>query len=472
MELQFLGAARTVTGSRFILREGDSSILIEAGLFQGPSELKQLNWDPNLIPYENLSCVILTHAHIDHTGLAPRLVKYGYTGSFYCTEATSALLSILWPDSAHLQEEEAAFANKTGYSRHRPALPLYALDDVYQALRQVKPMAYRSPLVREPWEISFYPAGHILGSSYVHVKHRGNGKSIVFSGDLGRYDSPLMKPPEPPPTADWLVMESTYGDKLHDLGNLPDQLKDLITRGYQKGAVILIPAFSVGRTQVLLYYLAKLNREKRIPEIPVVVDSPMAIDVTSLYLKFGNELNLDVDLKSNGKTHPLYYPNLRFVRSVHESKQLNKDVGPMIIISASGMCNGGRILHHLKHKLHTATNMLVFVGYQAEGTLGRELLEGARKIVIHGEQVPVLAEIIRLEGFSAHGDFMDLARWIQCMEKPPREIFLVHGEPQPMETLAEKIRKEFQVPVHLPSRGDKIKLDDSLAMEATVSAEA
>ena len=458
MELQILGAAQTVTGSRFLLHEENVRVLIDAGLFQGPRELRHLNWDPFPLPPDSLAGVLFTHAHIDHTGYAPRLIRQGYPGPLFCTEATAALLSILWPDAAHLQEEEAAYANKTGYSRHRPALPLYTLDDAYQGLRQVQAVSYRTPLRIGPWRFEFHPAGHILGSSFIYVTHESTHGSVLFSGDLGRYDSPFMKAPEPPPRADWLVLESTYGDRLHDLQRLPDQLADRVREVHRRRGVLLIPAFAIGRTQILLYYLARLHRAGEIPGIPVFVDSPMATDVTALYIQFGDELNLDVNLLADRRVHPLRLPGLRFTRTVHDSKQLNRMDGPMIVISASGMCTGGRILHHLKHRLGRPENLVLFVGYQAEETLGRELLEGAEEVRIHGERIPVRAEVATLEGLSAHGDYRDLIRWVQAMPEPPRNIALVHGEPESMRSLAQRLERECGVPTVIPARNQTLSL--------------
>ncbi len=449
-ELSFLGAAGTVTGSRFLLRAGSRSYLVDCGLFQGGRRLKTMNWDPFPLPPEQVEAILLTHAHIDHTGYLPRLVRQGFRGPIYATEATCALAEIMLPDSAYLQEQDADYANKKGYSRHKPALPLYTIADARRTLERLRPVPFDQPLTLDGLTATWRPAGHILGSAILEIDverqacpeqgRRSGPRRVVFSGDLGRYDAEVMKPPHTVTAADYLLVESTYGNRLHHDGSIEDALVDVLSGVVERGGVLLIPSFAVGRTQQVLYYVRKLQDQGRIPEIPVFVDSPMAVDASQIYCKFGDDHNLDINLLMDHRVCPLRCSDTHFVQDVEDSKRLNTMPGPAIIISASGMCTGGRILHHLKWRLPDARNAVLFVGYQAEGTRGRRLLNEAERIRIHGQEVPVRASITSVDALSAHADRDELLRWLGGFEHPPRQTFIVHGEPEASQALAGALR--------------------------------
>ena len=442
-ELTFLGATGTVTGSRFLLRAGDRRYLVDCGLFQGGRRLKTRNWEPFPLPVEQVDAILLTHAHIDHTGYLPRLVRQGFQGPVYATEATCSLLEIMLRDSAHLQEQDAAYANKKGYSRHKPALPLYTAADAEQTLELLRPAPFDRPLAMEGVEVTWRPAGHILGSATleVSVESPTGPQRAVFSGDLGRYDGEVMKPPKAVTKADILLVESTYGNRMHSEGSVEDALADVLNFVMERGSVLLIPSFAVGRTQQVLYYVRKLQEQGRVPyDLPVYVDSPMAVDVSHIYCQFGDDHNLDVNLLMDGRTCPLRCRDTHFVQSVEQSKALNRMPGPAVILSASGMCTGGRILHHLKWRLPDARNAVLFVGYQAEGTRGRRLRDGAKHVRIHCKEVPVRARIASVDALSAHADRDELLRWLGGFDPPPRRTFIIHGEPEASEALAGAVR--------------------------------
>ncbi len=440
-ELSFLGAAGTVTGSRFLLHVKRHHYLVDCGLFQGERRLKDMNWEPFPLPPEQLDAILLTHAHIDHTGYLPRLVHEGYRGPVYATEATCALLEILLLDSAHLQEQDAAYANQKGYSHHKPALPLYTVADAYRALERLHPVPFHQPLPLNGVTVTWRPAGHILGSALLELTiDADGGRPVVFSGDLGRYDQEVMKPPYPAEVAEDLVIESTYGGRSHTEAPIEDTLEAILRTVIEQRGVLLIPAFAVGRTQQVIYYLRKLQEQGRIPDIPIYVDSPMASDVTHIYCRFGDDHNLDVNLLMDGRVCPLRCRDTRFVRDVNESKALNTMSGPAVILSANGMCTGGRILHHLKWRLPDPHNAVLFVGYQAEGTRGRLLLDGAKRIRIHGQEVPVRARVFHLDALSAHADQHELLRWLDGFKRPPRQTFVVHGEQEASRTLADVLQ--------------------------------
>lgn len=436
-DLQFLGAAGTVTGSRFLLRINGRYLLIDAGLFQGGRRHKEANWNPFPIPPEQIEAILLTHAHIDHTGYLPRLVQQGFGGSIYATEATCALLDILLPDSAHLHEQDAAYANKKGYGRYHPAQPLYTTADAQETLHLLAPVQFNTPLQLEGVEATWRPAGHLLGSAILEIglKETDNHHRLVFSGDLGRYDDPIMKPPTSIATADTLIVESTYGGRRHSDDDIATVLTDLLDYIIANKGVLLIPAFAVGRTQQILYHLRQLQDAGRVPTIPIFIDSPMAVEASHIYCRFGDDHNLDINLLMDDHACPLRCPDTHFVRSVEASKELNIRPGPAIIISASGMCTGGRIKHHLKSRLSDPRNVVLFVGYQAEGTRGRWLLNGAKSIRIHGENYPVRARIATLHALSGHADHNELLRWLGQFERPPQQTFIVHGEPKASQAL-------------------------------------
>ncbi len=459
--LRFLGAAGTVTGSRYLLRIENHQYLVDCGLFQGGHRLDELNWQPFPVPPAEIDAILLTHAHIDHTGYLPRLVRQGYRGPIYATEATCALLELLLPDSAYLQEQDAAYANKKGYSRHKPALPLYTVADAKETLALLEPVAFHAPVHLDAARIIWAPAGHILGSAILETQvatERGV-RTVVFSGDLGRYDGEVMAAPSSAPSADYLLVESTYGGRFHSDDPIEESLAAVIAGVMDRGGVLLIPSFAVGRTQQVLYYIRKLQDRGQAPDIPVYIDSPMAVEASHLYCQFGDDHNLDVNLLMDHRRCPLRCHDTHFVRAVEESKELNTMPGPAIILSASGMCTGGRILHHLKWRLPDARNTVLFVGYQAEGTRGRALLDGAEKLRIHGEIVPVRAEIASLDALSAHGDQNDLMRWLSNFQEPPRRTFIVHGEPPASAALQEAIQTQLGWrKVTLPKFGENVHL--------------
>ncbi len=441
VELVFLGAAGTVTGSRSLLRLNGWRYLIDCGLFQGSRALKEQNWAPFPVPPDQIDAVLLTHAHIDHTGYLPRLVYEGYRGPVYATEATCALLEILLLDSAHLQGQDAAYANKKSYSHHKPALPLYTIADAEQALELLRPISFDRPLILDGVTVTCRPAGHILGSAILEVMADvDGGRRLVFSGDLGRYDDEIMKPPARITEAEVLLVESTYGDRLHADDSIQDVLAEVLGYVVQGNSVLLIPAFAVGRTQQVLYHIRRLQEQGRMPDLPVFIDSPMAVDASYIYCRFGNDHNLDVNLLMDERVCPLRCRETHFVRDVAESKALNTMPGPAVIISASGMCTDGRILHYLKWRLPDRRNAVLFVGYQAQGTRGRALLDGAKSISIHGQEVPVRARVFHLDALSAHADQNELLRWLGGFERPPRQTFVVHGELEASRTLADALQ--------------------------------
>ncbi|MGE5223491.1 MAG: MBL fold metallo-hydrolase RNA specificity domain-containing protein [Omnitrophica WOR_2 bacterium] len=456
LNLHFLGAAGTVTGSRHLFETGGRQYLVDCGLFQGSHELDEQNWEPFPVPPEKIDAIFLTHAHIDHTGYLPHLLRDGYQGPIYATEATCALLDIVLPDSAHLQEQEAQYANKKGYSRYKPALPLYTIAEAERVLKMVRVVPFHKPLKINDITVTWRPAGHILGSAYIQVDIEGKGHPtrVVFSGDLGRYGQEVMKPPYPIDQADYLLVESTYGDRLHTEESIQDVLEKIIQEVIARSGVLLIPAFAIGRTQIVLYHLRRLQDQGRIPNLPVYVDSPMAVDASEIYHRFGEDHNLDANLLGDEDQNPLRTRNTRFIREVEASKKLNTTPGPAVIISASGMANGGRIMHHLKWRLPDSRNTVLFVGYQAEGTRGRMLLDGARKITIHGEKVPVRAKIERVDALSSHADYREILTWLKGIHQAPKATFIIHGEPEASRALQGHIESELGWQPTIPHQGE------------------
>ncbi len=439
--IHFLGAAGTVTGSKFLLEHEGKRVLVDCGLFQGKKELRQRNWEPLPVPATSLDAIVLTHAHIDHTGSLPRVVREGYSGPVFCTPGTRDLTALLLPDSAFLQEEEARYANKQRYSRHRPALPLYAVADAERALNLLETFGYeRRKEILPGITLTFYRAGHILGSAVCAFDLHSTGQRVVFSGDLGRYQAPILRDPQAVSAATTLVVESTYGDREHGETRPVDALCEAVKRAFERKGMVVIPAFAVGRTQELLYHLSNLEDAGRIPVVDVFVDSPMACDATPIYLAHRDEHDLDMRTITERTGTPLSTRRTRFVTSPNESKRLNQVEGPGIIISASGMATGGRVLHHLKHRLPDARNTVLFVGYQSEGSRGRRMLDGEPEVRIYGEMVPVRAEIRTVSGFSAHADWTETLRWMDGFESPPRQTLLVHGEPRALEALGQRVR--------------------------------
>ena len=456
--IHFLGAAGTVTGSKFLLEHEGKRVLVDCGLFQGRKELRERNWAPLPVAAGSLDAVVLTHAHIDHIGGLPRLVRHGYQGPVFSTFATRDLAAFLLPDSAHLQEEEARYANRRGYSRHKPAQPLYTVDDAQAALRLFEAFGYGRPKEIVPGiTLTFARAGHILGSAVCVFDLLSTRRRVVFSGDLGRYDAPILRDPERVVRSTTLVLESTYGDREHGPTQPVETLARTVKAAAETGGMLLIPAFAVGRTQDILYHLRNLEEAGHIPELPVWVDSPMACDVTPLYLSHPEEHDLDMQALLDRGATPLSTRRTRFVRSVNHSKRLNEEKGPGIILSASGMATGGRILHHLARRLPHERNIILFVGYQSEGTRGRRLLDGEAEIKIHGEMVPVRARLENVSGFSAHADWRESSRWMDGFETPPQQTLLVHGEPSALSTLHARVETRGWR-AHVPAHLEKVEL--------------
>ncbi|HPC35125.1 MAG TPA: MBL fold metallo-hydrolase [Candidatus Marinimicrobia bacterium] len=451
--LTFLGATGTVTGSRYLLKTEHKQYLIDCGLFQGLKELRLRNWEPFPISPENIDAVILTHAHIDHTGYLPRLVRQGFKGAIYATTATTDLCQILLPDSAHLQEEDADYANKKHFSKHSPALPLYTTEDALKALDLFKPIAYGSRLqLDDGVSLTFHDAGHILGSSFIdlHLPFDGEERRLLFSGDLGRPNQPILRDPQAVFGTDYLIVESTYGDRLHSNEDPKEALTRIINESVRRGGVLVIPSFAVGRTQELLYTIRELEEANRIPHLTIYMDSPLAIKATKIFSKNKQDFDLkSKTLELKGK-NVLETAKLHFAQTQEESKAINKIKSNAIIISASGMATGGRILHHLFNRLPDPKNTVLFIGYQAVGTRGRTILDGAESVKIHGQYVPIRAHIESTSCFSAHADYHEILAWLSNFNSGPRKVFIVHGEPEPARSLSDKINQHFGWSTELP----------------------
>ena len=438
MQLTFLGATGTVTGSKYLLTYRDKRILIDCGLFQGLKQLRLKNWAPLPINPKEVDAVVLTHAHIDHSGYLPLLVKNGFSGKVYCSAATSDLCEVLLLDAAHLQEEEAKYANKGGFSKHNPALPLYTQADAQNALTLLTTVDYGQNIdLGDGLTMQLSPSGHILGSAFVRIF--SSKTSIVFSGDIGRPQDLLMKAPARIKQADYLVMESTYGNRLHEKSDPKIKLARIINETVNNKGVVVIPVFAVGRAQELLYYIHLLKASNAIAShIPVFLNSPMAVDATAIFNHFKDEHRLTPE-QSQALCHTAH-----IVNSVEESKRLNESKGPMIILSASGMATGGRVIHHLKAFAPDAKNTILFVGFQAAGTRGAAMLDGVESIKIHGEYVPVRAKVEYVPNLSAHADYMEMIDWLKGFEAPPKKTFLTHGEP----VAADAMRLHIQEQLH------------------------
>ena len=448
--LTFLGAAGTVTGSKFLLEHDRRRWLVDCGLFQGLKALRLMNRAP--MPFEpaSLDGVLLTHAHLDHSGMLPALVRDGFRGPVWCTPATRALCTLLLPDSGRLQEEDAAYANRKGFSKHHPALPLYTEADARRALERLVPVEPGRPVdLGGGVSARFTRAGHILGAASVLVS--AGGHATLFSGDLGRHDDPLMLDPDPPPPADTVVMESTYGDRLHPPDDPEAALAAIVARTVGRGGSVLIPAFAVGRAQMLLHVIARLKARRAMPDVPVFLNSPMAIDTTALYRRFPDEHRLDARaLRAMSQVATM-------VRTEEASRALNRVAYPCVIVSASGMATGGRVLHHLKALGPGERNTIVLVGYQAPGTRGADLLAGRRTLRMHGADHPIRAEVASLSGLSAHADADGLVRWARAAPVRPSRAFLVHGEPPAAQALAGRLRGELGWNVQVPGLGERIE---------------
>ncbi len=458
--IRFLGAAGTVTGSRHLVHHGDSHVLVDAGLFQGLKELRLRNRAPWPLPPSSIDAVVLTHAHIDHSGALPLLVRNGFRGEVHCTTATRDLCGLLLPDSGRLQEEEAGYANRKGYSKHAPnARPLYTEEDAVAALARLRPLAYGERReVAKGIFVRTHRAGHILGSATVEMELAGDPpRRIFFSGDLGRYDAPILPDPEAGAAADALLVESTYGGKRHE-GGTPDRaLADEVLRAADTKGVLLVPAFAIGRTQEILFTLKRLEQDGTIPELPVYVDSPMAVDATPFFLAHREDHDDEMSRRIAAGEEPLRPAHLAFMRSVAQSKSLNDRNGPFILLSASGMATGGRVLHHLARRLPDPRTTVLLVGFQAAGTRGAALQQGAPAIRIHGEDVPVKARVATISGFSAHADEEEIVRWLGSFPSKPTRTFLVHGEPGAL--AAAKARMDrMGWPAHVPRHLEEVEL--------------
>ena len=451
MRITFLGAAGTVTGSKYLLEHGNQHLLVDCGLFQGYKQLRLHNRDPFQLPISSLNAIVLTHAHLDHSGYLPVLVRNGYRGPVYATPATCELVKILLLDSGRLQEEEAEFANRHGFSKHSPALPLYTEQDAAQALKLLRPVELHHRVeITAGMTILLRGAGHILGAATVEVV--ADGQTLVFSGDLGRPDDPVMLAPETVEQADYLLVESTYGDRQHPVEAPQAQLADVITRTALRRGITLVPSFAVGRAQLLMYHLYQLKSQRAIPDIPIYLNSPMATDVTLLYQRFRSEHKLSMQ-DCEGMCHVA-----QFVHTVDESRALDQQRTPAVIIAASGMATGGRVVHHLKALAPNPNNTLLMPGFQAGGTRGAQIVAGVPSVRIHGEDVPIRAEVVAMQTLSAHADADEIMQWLRGFKRPPKHTFVVHGEPNASDVLRRRISLELGWSVSVPEYRDSVEL--------------
>jgi metallo-beta-lactamase family protein len=484
ISITFLGAAQTVTGSKHLLDTGTAKVLFDAGLFQGLKELRERNWQPLPIAAKDIDTIVLTHAHLDHCGYLPRLVSEGFRGRVFCTAGTKDLCGIVLPDSGRIQEEDAEQANRHGYSRHTPALPLYTENDALHALTLLQPVGYDRPMpVADGVEVEFINAGHLLGSSYARV--RVEGKTILFGGDLGRFDRPVLPDPTFVERADYLLVESTYGDRVHADDDDGEKFASIIRETATRGGRVIIPAFAVGRVEELLWWIRKLETEGRIPILPVFLDSPMASAALASYRQRIDELDKDLRPEHADEKTPhgpaahetetrrrsqaarerelclFCTEKFRAVSSTQESKDLTRSRMPAIIISSSGMATGGRVLHHLKASLPDARNSVLLVGFQAEGTRGRRLVNGEKTIRIHGIDVPVNAQVGVINSMSAHADANEILRWLRGFKTPPKRTFIVHGEPTAMQALHTTITTELHWDAIAPQWKERVELSST-----------
>jgi metallo-beta-lactamase family protein len=451
MKLTFLGGTGTVTGSKYLLQAGGATVLVDCGLFQGLKALRLRNWErPPVVP-KKVDAVVLTHAHLDHSGYLPRFARQGFAGRVLCSPGTRGLCGILLPDSGHLQEEEARFANSRGFSKHKPALPLYTEEEARESLKAFSavPM-HKEVAVHGKLQLTLRPAGHILGATTAAL--RADGKTIVFSGDLGRTHDPILHPPERVDEADWLVVESTYGNRRHGGVDAEVELGAHISRALARGGVVVIPAFAVGRAQSLLYFLSRLKARRAIPDVPVYLNSPMAIEATRLYHKHMAAHRLTPAQCEAARAVA------QMVESADDSRALNARHGPMVIVSASGMATGGRVLHHLKAFAPDPKNMIILPGFQAAGTRGAALAAGADEIKVHGEYVPVRAEVVKMDSMSAHADYTEILDWLRGFKRPPCHTFVTHGEPAAADEMRRRIAETFGWAVSVPEYAEQVPL--------------
>ncbi len=451
MKLAFLGAAGTVTGSKTLVSHEGKQVLIDCGLFQGYKNLRLMNWDEFPFDPKQLDAVVLTHAHLDHAGALPLLIKRGYRGPVFATPSTIDVCGVLLPDSGRIQEEDADYANRRKFSKHKPALPLYTEADADRALRQLEPLpSGQIGALADGMHLRFRRAGHILGASSIELTAANT--TVLFSGDLGRPDDLIMREPEPIERADYIVAESTYGNRLHDATDAEELLGQVITRTAARGGIVVVPAFAVGRAQSLLYAIYRLKQRREIPDLPIYLNSPMAIDMTDIYHRHRAEHRLSQE-ECVGMCRVA-----TMVRSVEESKALVAQHRPAVIVSASGMATGGRVLHHLKALAPDRRNTIVFAGFQAGGTRGGRMVAGESSIRIHGEDIPVNAEIVSLPGMSAHADAQQIVDWLRTAPKPPKAVYLNHGEPAAADALRERIDRELGWPASVPRLGQTVEI--------------
>lgn len=449
--ITFLGGAGTVTGSKYLLRYGGKQILIDCGLFQGLKTLRVRNWNPLPLKVSEIDAVILTHAHVDHSGYIPRLVKDGFRGKIYATAATLDLCKILLPDSGYLMEEEAEYLNKRKKTKHSPALPLFTQEEAESALKYFEPVRFNDKVTLSgEMTFEFAYAGHIFGAAQIIIKC--GGRQIAFTGDIGRMEDPLLFPPAKLPGADYLVIESTYGNRLHEQTSIADTLEKIICETHARGGVILIPAFAVGRAQTLMYYLAELRKQGRIPDFPMYLNSPMAESASDLIRKYQDEQRLTPE------ECEATCSVVKYIRSAEESRRLNEQKGPMLIISASGMLTGGRVLHHLKAFAGDERNTILLTGFQAAGTRGEALQRGVSELKIHGEYYPVRAQVHILENISAHADYNEILQWLEDCNIGPRRVFVTHGEPVASDELRRRLIDKFGWHAMVPDHGQTVEL--------------
>jgi metallo-beta-lactamase family protein len=452
MDIQFIGATGTVTGSKYLISSDSHRVLVDCGLFQGQRQLRDRNWEPLPINASEITSVLITHAHIDHTGYIPLLIKHGFRGKIYCSHGTAELCKLLLLDSGHLQEEDALYANKRGFSKHTPALPLYTRQDAEDSLKYFHPVDFEREVDLEGnLKFQLMPAGHILGSSL--IKFNDGKTSILFTGDLGRPHDIMMRPPTIVHDTDYLVLESTYGNRLHSDIDPMIELAEVINRTSHRGGVTIIPAFAVGRAQAILYLIYMLKKEKKISDIPIYLDSPMAVDASDLYCKHASEHRLSEE------TCKLMCKVAKYINSPNESKALDQQQSPKVIISASGMATGGRVLHHMKAFITDRRNTILFTGFQAAGTRGEALVHGKNPIKIYGESIPVRAEIVFQDSLSAHSDYSETLEWLKHFQHPPKRVFLTHGEPLAADALRQKIEEQLHWKCQIPTYLERVGLD-------------
>ena len=463
VSIQFLGATGTVTGSKFFVNAGRTRFMVDCGMYQGAKKLRLLNWAPLPVPPASMDEIFITHAHIDHIGMLPVFVRNGFSGPIWATPATVELCEINLNDAAHLQEEDARFANKQGFSKHSPALPLFDSADVERTLPLFKSLPYERehPLDHEG-TLRFRDAGHVLGSAMVEAEIPGKHGPvrIVFSGDLGRANSIILEDPARIGAADYLIVESTYGNRLHPPEEASQEVGQIVRSTASRGGSLIVPAFALGRTQALLYILRELKAEKAIPDLPIYVDSPMAVEITEVFCRHIQDFDDEARaiFRETGEC-PILCPNLHLVRTPDESKKVNEVRYPCVIISGSGMVTGGRILHHLKHRLPDPRNAVLFIGFQTAGTRGQLIRDGAKEIKIHGEMVPVRARVLSMESFSRHADSNEILQWLSAFQKPPKTTYIVHGEPNASAALADLIRQKLGWSTHIPDYLETARLD-------------